>query len=476
MSPETRRRLSPAASWWVMLLGSLGLAALSLLVLPHSVAYDPWSWLIWGREITHLDLNTRGAATAVKPLPLVFTTLFGRSGSVAPVLWLVVARAATLLSLALAFRIARRYAGVWGGLVAALCLAGTDEYLGYLFMRGMSEPMATATVLAAVDSYLDGRRRAALGWLIAAGLLRPEAWPFLFLYALWLAWPKSWGWRIAAIALGIAVPLSWFMIDVVGAHQFFRSANAATHQSQGGPLLTREPGLATLRETWHLMSPVTETLFLLAVAVALVSWWRTGRPSPTLWFSAGAFAWLIVDAVLAQGHFATGAPRYLLPGAGLACVVVGIFVVDVARWFARHAPDRKLALAVTVVIALAVAGALAPRAVTTGRQIRAGALIGRRFDRLEVSLKQAIALGRGRAAILRCGTVSTQNFQVPLVAWQLRVPLDQVQYGTPLVPGTLIARGNTPRLPPALAGTFTNLGTVGSADHTWTVFTTCPPR
>ncbi|HTR70260.1 MAG TPA: hypothetical protein VMH41_08525 [Mycobacteriales bacterium] len=476
MSPEDRRRPAPATRWWWMLGGSFALAGLSLLVLPRSVAYDPWSWLIWGREITHLDLNTRAAATAVKPLPIAFTTLFARTG-VAPILWLVVARAAALLSFAVTFQLARRYAGVWAGLVAAVCLASADQYLGYLFMRGMSEPMATAAVLAAIDNHLDGRRRVALGALVAAGLLRPEVWPFLFLYALWLAWPRTWRWRVAAACLGIAVPLSWFMIDVVGAHQFFRSASAATHQSQGGPLLSREPGLATIRETWQLISPVVVTLFLLAVAVAIVRWWRTGRAGPTIWFSAGAVSWLLVDAVLAQGHFATGASRYLLPGAALACVVVGIFVADAVRWVAGALHGRRGAAVATVAVAVVVAAVLVPDMVTTARQVRQGALLGRRFERLQSTLKQAVTLGGGRAAILRCGPVSTQNFQVPMVAWQLHLHLDQVQYTVPdPADGTVIAQGTTPRIPAQVSSGYTKLGTVGSGDHAWTVFTACPPR
>jgi hypothetical protein len=42
--------------------GSLLLAALSLLY-PSTPSYDPWGWLLWGREILHLKLNTVGANT-----------------------------------------------------------------------------------------------------------------------------------------------------------------------------------------------------------------------------------------------------------------------------------------------------------------------------------------------------------------------------------------------------------------------------
>ena len=35
----------------------LALAALSMLG-PFAPTYDPWAWIIWGREILHLDLST----------------------------------------------------------------------------------------------------------------------------------------------------------------------------------------------------------------------------------------------------------------------------------------------------------------------------------------------------------------------------------------------------------------------------------
>ena len=121
--PWGRSQNSPRVWPWIVV-GCLALAAISLVVLPRGLAYDPWSWVIWGREIAHLDLNTRGAATAVKPLPMVFTTIFAPAGSAAPVLWLLVARAATLLSLALAFRLGQRLGGAGAGVIAAVGFGG----------------------------------------------------------------------------------------------------------------------------------------------------------------------------------------------------------------------------------------------------------------------------------------------------------------------------------------------------------------
>src|SRR5689334_23990564 len=69
---------------------ALALGALSLLY-PSTPTYDPWAWIIWGREIAHLDLQTTGGPSW-KPLPVIFTTVFSVFGSIAPNLWLAVAR------------------------------------------------------------------------------------------------------------------------------------------------------------------------------------------------------------------------------------------------------------------------------------------------------------------------------------------------------------------------------------------------
>lgn len=441
-----------------------------MFVLPRGVAYDPWSWLVWGREIAHLDLDTRTGATAVKPLPIFINTLFAPTGSFAPTLWMLTARAATLLSVAITFRLGARLGGVGAGLVAALGLAVSNEFLGYLLMQGMSEPMAAAAVLAAVDNHLEGRRRWALASLILAGLLRPEAWPFLFAYCLWLAYYQTAWRRGVAVAVAVAVPASWFVIDWFGSRQFLRSAGAASRQSQGGPLLSRQPGLATFRETWHLMSAPFLILFVLGFGAALLAWFRGGRPTPSVWIGLGALGWLVVDAVLAQGRFATGAPRYLLPGVALACVVAGVFFADVVRALASRPRSTRAAAVVAVAAVVALLATLAPRLETTRRQIDAGVHEGRLNARLAASLPRAIDLAGGRGVVVHCGQISTQNYQVPFVAWQLRVHIAAVtDVAGPS--GTVLAQSGRPTVP--AGGGYRSVGTAGPPAADWTVFTTC---
>lgn len=62
----------------LVLVACLVLAGLSLM-LPYAPTYDAWAWIVWGREVASLDLETtRGPSW--KPLPVVFTTLFAPFG------------------------------------------------------------------------------------------------------------------------------------------------------------------------------------------------------------------------------------------------------------------------------------------------------------------------------------------------------------------------------------------------------------
>src|SRR3954467_13368567 len=78
--------------WKALLLGCLAVATLSLL-LPSVPTYDPWAWIIWGREVLHGDLVTT-TGPSWKPLPVIFTTPFSLLGDDgAPLAWIVIARA-----------------------------------------------------------------------------------------------------------------------------------------------------------------------------------------------------------------------------------------------------------------------------------------------------------------------------------------------------------------------------------------------
>jgi hypothetical protein len=157
----------------VVPIGIAVVAALSLLV-PFAPVYDPWAWLIWGRELVHLDLDT-SVGPSWKPLPVIVTTALAPAGDASPELWLFLARVGWLASAALAWRLAARLVfpqrlataiaarvatrrvrrgRLLAGAVAALGIVLLfDPFTAWVrqFAGGLSEPLLVALVLGAID-------------------------------------------------------------------------------------------------------------------------------------------------------------------------------------------------------------------------------------------------------------------------------------------------------------------------------------
>ena len=103
------RALTPGRFYLGLILVAVVIGAISLLI-PSTPSYDPWAWIVWGREIVHLNLQTTGGPSW-KPLPMIFTTLFAPFGQAEPDMWLVIARAgafaAVVMTARLSFRLTR---------------------------------------------------------------------------------------------------------------------------------------------------------------------------------------------------------------------------------------------------------------------------------------------------------------------------------------------------------------------------------
>lgn len=502
-----QRRLWPAVSsrttgsgwrYFGLFVASFAIAALSLLVLPNSIAYDPWSWLVWGREIAHLALNTSGAASSVKPLPMMMTAIYSVTGPLAPWLWLVTARAGAVMGLLLAYRLGARIAGPVAGVVALIALLSSVQFASYLVLQGMAEPMGAAFALAAVESHLDGRRRATVVWLTGVCLIRIEAWPFACGYALWCIWAArartptasvatdqqtrparlptwlqgiSWRAVIGLAVLAVAIPAVWFLPDLWGSGNLLRSAQSATHESQGGPLLSRVPGLATIREAAGVMPIPFVVAFVLRWVADLVALVR-GHRTRTWWLGSLAVCWLVIEAAMAQLGLATGAPRYLLPGGTvLAALVAGCLFGQVVHWaMARWGRFRLTAPALGMVCVLIVAAVA----------IHDGAgLIPEHFRDAERSGRATHEIGPlvnrngTRAALRSCGgTVATGPFQVPLLAWTLDRPVGTVadRAGSH---GTVFALNGRPKIPAAYRRAYHVVASIGPKGARWVELTTC---
>jgi hypothetical protein len=409
-------------------LGCLALAGLSLLIAAPPGA-DAWAWLIWGREIVHGSLDTTGGPSW-KPLGVLGTAPISLLGRAAPEAWLVVVRAGGLLALALASRIALRLTppalGRGGRIVAAgvaaLGLALVPAWASAM-AQGYSEPLVAAALLGAVERELAGARTAAivLAWVV--GLARPEAWPFLGLYAVWV-WRRDPGRRALVLALAASLPLLWFVPDWIGAGDpFYGGRRARSGGTVGWDASTLEAAIrrAVAAAPWPLLA-------LAGVGVAAGGPHRAQRR--VLALLAVAWATLVLAMTLG-GYLAI--ERFFLPPAALACALAGAgagLLAARAAWGAA-----------AVAAAVSVLGAL--RIPEVPRQLDGLGLVAD----LQDGLRPAIARAGGRRAVLATGRVVTRapGTDRPL-AWELDVPLFVVRLRrTGAAPGAVVfsARGRS---------------------------------
>src|SRR4051812_15085516 len=218
--------------------------------MPSAPTYDPWAWIVWGREILHLDLSTVDGPSW-KPLPVLLTTPFALFGGLAPDLWLFVARAGAIAGVVMAFRVARRLGGVPAGAAAAGAYVVAPWMLRNSAL-GNSEGLLVALGLAAADRHLAGRNRHAFLLGIGAALLRPEAWPLIGLYGLWLFWRDP-GARKLVVAAFVSLPLLWLLPELWGSGDLLRAAHRAHNPRANSALLGRpDPrGGASVRHDAH---------------------------------------------------------------------------------------------------------------------------------------------------------------------------------------------------------------------------------
>ena len=260
----------------LIIAGCLAVSALTL-IYPSTPTYDPWAWILWGREIAHLDLVTEGGPSW-KPFPMFFTVPFSFFGQdLAPYLWLWVARAGGLFGCVMAYRVAYRLSGgriygVLAGVSAFAALLSSNKYVRDAAL-GNSEPILAAVVLWAFERHLDGRRDHALYLGVAAALLRPEAWPFLALYGLWL-WFFEPRLRMRLVAFAVFVPACWILPEWWGAGDPLRAGSRANAPNPGSAAFAAHPALELFKRFAESTVAPVEAGTLVAVGVAAVAWWR----------------------------------------------------------------------------------------------------------------------------------------------------------------------------------------------------------
>jgi hypothetical protein len=417
------------------------LLAAASLALPYLPVYDPWAWLVWGRELLHGGLDT-AAGPSWKPLPVLIDAPLSLLGAAAPKAWLLIARAgwvcAPLLAALLAARLSGEQAGRWryvAALLAAASVALTgDAFTPPLrqFTGGLSEPLLVSLVLGAIWAALEERPGAALGLGAAAALLRPECWPFLALWCLWVGRrdPRL---RPAAILVAVLVPAAWFVPDLLAAGTPLEGSETA-----------RAGGLEPIDAIEVLGRAAAAPLAAVWIGVALLLWRERPLERPLAILLLGAIAWILLVAAMAIGGFA-GLPRFLAPTTAVLAVLGG---VGVARAAASTAPSKStLRGLVALTLALGLGGFALRAAQAPGdlRTIRA------QTASLDDLFELADLLGPER--LLACGgsVRVTQLLSQTALAWHVDRPIAAIgvnrrpRYGValstrPLAGGAPVAR------------------------------------
>jgi hypothetical protein len=385
----------------------LALTALTFLA-PSAPTYDPWAWIVWGREILHLDLSTVDGPSW-KPLPVLLTTPFAVFGSLAPDLWLFAARAGAIAGVVMAFRIARRIGGIPAGAAAAAAYAVAPWTIRNAAL-GNSEGLLVALVLAAIDRHLAGRSRHAFLFGLGAALLRPEAWPFLALYGLWLFW-RDGGARKLVVAGAVALPALWLLPELWGSGDLLRAAHRAHNPRANSAAFADNPVGEVFRQFGTMLTPAIWAGLAALVVLFVLRLGATRRDRRTaLALAVGAILWVCEVAVMTNDGF-SGNSRYLIMPAALVCILAGAGI----GWLIRALPARLTggSVAVAILSVVAAVGFAAPSlhrldAVRSSVYYQA---------RLTDGLPGAIARAGGPGRLKACGTIYTGAFQVPSVAW-----------------------------------------------------------
>ena len=386
------------------------MASLTLVVsaIPH---YDPFAWLVWGLEVTHLDVGLSTlAGPSWKPLPVILAVPLAVFGPAAPAAWLVLARTGGCLAIVFAHRLARRLGSASAGVVAVVALVLVPGWLRELLLGGELS-LLVVLVLAAIDRHCAGRPDQALGLAFAAALLRSEVWPFLGLYCIWAWRTRSVDRRLVA-ALCLLVPLLWFVPDwITLGDPLHGSAVAKASTEARTPAMIDHPVLEVMGRGYRLVPWPLHLLAAGAVGLAL------HRRNWTVVVLAGAaVGWVALIAVMAAVGGYPGLSRFLVPAAAIVGIIGGIGASNLVML----AGPRRLPVAALLVVALVVV------AVPRWRAVVEDVGSARGWARAAGDIDAAVRLAGGRQRVACRRPVVSHTAQTEL-AWILGLPLARIR-------------------------------------------------
>jgi hypothetical protein len=408
---------------WVI--GTLALLAVSALVILWAgtrPGFDPFGWIVWGRQTLHWNLDTNGAPSW-KPLPYLFTVPYALVGHYELWLWILTAVAGSLAAVVFAARIAyrltgptpeRRYAAIAAAILAGLLVLGIRDYAHFI-LSSQSDTVIVALCLGAIDCHLCGRFRIAFILLVLASLGRPEAWPFVGLYAFWLLHTAIRTWILIAAGL-LSIPLLWFGIPALTAKSWFVAGNLALNSPRA---LHENKITGVIDRFLDLHELPVHLAALVAIAFAIGR-----RDRPTLVIAGAAFTWVVVEIAFAL-HGWPAVPRYLFEPVAVVAVLAGVGVGQLAAALPRL--TRAPALGPVAVSALLLA-TLVPSAQSRVK-IEGLDLKHERARTVQIGRLRSIIVELGGAKrILACGQPVTEVEFQSVLAWDMGLNVGETGY------------------------------------------------
>src|SRR6185312_9786492 len=273
-----------------------------------------------------------------------------------------------------------------------------------------------------VDRLIDRRHLQAYLIMVAGGLIRPEWWPFLGLYAIWL-WFREPSFKSPVLRLvllaGLAVqPIGWFVPPWVTTGQpFLAASHAADYNGHLGSDVLRSILARGLRDQ---LLPA----FILAAVAVVITWVRDRNRTILAVAAFIAGWWVVVVGETLDGY--PGLERFFLPAAALTTVLGGVGLAELARVAGGLA--GSLRRPVTAGVAGVLAAACVPFSTAQITVVRHDETFASQGVHLLDTLTQAVAAAGGKAGVLPCHTSFTaiNHSAQTALAWKLGVTLQRV--------------------------------------------------
>jgi hypothetical protein len=410
-------------AWWLVALGILVFTAVLLRWANTRPGYDPYGWLDWGYQTLRGSLNL-GGAPSWKPFTYIFNVPYALFGHYALYLWMETAVAVSLSGAVFGGRIAYRLTGAdrqhrWAAIIAAVfagaAVLGIQDYFHYV-MSAQSDSMLVSFCLAAIDSYLSGRLRWAWWLGVVAGLGRPEVWPFLAVFGIWIFFKRpSLRWMVYAGA--VVTVFLWFGVPTITNGR----PNIAGQLALKSPRqLHSNKVVGTIDRFTSLDHLPLELGALVLVGLALLRRNRT-----VLILVAMAVGWVIVEIAFVLHGF-PGVPRYLFePGAlmaVLAGVTVGWLLLDASRL------HRSLPSWAGIPLAAILIAAMIPQAISQARAEHKDINHERARTKEINKLGATVSSLGGAQRVLGCGHPVLNVEYVSIMAWYLHLNTGVIGY------------------------------------------------